>query len=88
MPARKAARQSVKRYHRNRGVLRSTRSAVRSARQAVDSGDAGVAETALRNAASVLDKAVKKGVLHKNNASRHKSRLAAMLNRIQGSSAS
>lgn len=88
MPARKAARQSVKRYQRNHSTLRATRSAVSGARRAMGSGNAGTAETAVRNAASVLDKAVKKGVLHKNNASRRKARLAAQLNRITGGGAS
>lgn len=88
MPARKAARQSLKRYQRNRSALRATRTAISGARQAIGSGNAAAAETAVRNAASVLDKAVKKGILHKNNASRRKARLAAHLNRISGGSAS
>jgi small subunit ribosomal protein S20 len=57
------------------------------ARRAVATGDAEVAGTAVRQAISVLDKAVKKGVLHKNNASRRKSRLVALLNRTQGTTA-
>jgi small subunit ribosomal protein S20 len=47
----------------------------------VDSGDAEAA-AAVHDALSALDKAVKKGILHKNNASRSKSRLAAKLNRM------
>jgi small subunit ribosomal protein S20 len=54
------------------------------ARRAISGGDAEIAGTAVQQAISVLDKAVKKGVLHKNNASRRKSRLAALLNRTQG----
>jgi small subunit ribosomal protein S20 len=54
------------------------------ARRAIAGGDAEIAGTAVQQAISVLDKAVKKGVLHKNNASRRKSRLAALLNRTQG----
>jgi small subunit ribosomal protein S20 len=83
LPARKAARQSVKRRQRNLSVLRTTRTAMSGARRAVAAGDAEVAGTAVRQAISVLDKAVKKGVLHKNNASRRKARLAALLNRTQ-----
>ncbi len=83
MPAKKAARQSVKRYRRNQSTRRATRTAVSDARRAVGSGDAEVAEPAVRRAISVLDKAVKKGILHKNNASRRKSRLAARLNQLQ-----
>ncbi len=88
MSASKAARQSVKRYQRNHSALRATRSAVSGARRAMASGNTGAAETAVRNAASVLDKAVQKGVLHKNNASRRKARLAAQLNRISTGGAS
>ena len=83
MPAKKAARQSVKRYRRNQSARRTTRTAVAAARRAVNSGDEAVAEPAIRQAISVLDKAVQKGVLHKNNASRRKSRLAARLNQLQ-----
>ena len=83
MPAKKAARQSVKRYRRNQSVRRTTRTAISGARRAVASGDSEVAEPAIRQAISLLDKAVKKGILHKNNASRRKSRLAARLNQLQ-----
>lgn len=88
MPARKAARQSVKRRQRNLSVLRTTRTALGGARRAIADGDAEASETAVRQAMSILDKAVKKGVLHKNNASRRKSRLAALLNRTQSAAAS
>ena len=83
MPSRKAARQSVKRYRRNQSVRRTTRTAIAGARRAVASGDQEVAEPAIRSAISLLDKAVKKGVLHKNNASRRKARLEARLNQIK-----
>ena len=82
MPAKKAARQSVKRAQRNQSVRRTTRTAIVGARRAVGSGDVEVAEPAIRRAISLLDKAVKKGILHKNNASRRKSRLAARLNQL------
>ena len=82
MPAKKAARQSVKRYARNHSVRSATRTAVGNARRAVLSRDVATAEPAVRHAISMLDKAVKKGILHKNNASRGKARLAAALNKI------
>ena len=82
MPAKKSARKSVKRYRRNQSIRRTTRTAIAGARRAVASGDADVAEPAIRQAISLLDKAVKKGILHKNNASRRKSRLAARLNQL------
>ena len=83
MPAKKAARKSLKRYRRNQSTRRTTRTAIAGARRAVASGDAEVAEPAINHAISLLDKAVKKGILHKNNASRRKSRLAARLNQLK-----
>jgi len=53
----------------------SARTAVKSAREAIDSKAEGSAET-VRAAASALDKAVKRGGIHKNAAARKKSRLA------------
>ena len=83
MPARKAARQSAKRYARNHSVRRATRTAVGYARRAIAAGDETAAEPALRAALSALDKAAKKGVLHKNNAARGKSRLSSSFNRMR-----
>lgn len=83
MPSEKSARQSLRRYRRNRGLRRATRTGVNKAIRAVESGDGAAAESAVRQAISVLDKAVSKHILHKNNASRRKSRLAARLNRLR-----
>ncbi len=86
MPARKTARQQIKRYQRNHSLRRATRTAVAGAKREVAAGNADSAEAAVRAASSTLDKAVKKGILHKNNASRSKSRLAARLNRMTAAS--
>jgi small subunit ribosomal protein S20 len=53
----------------------STRAAVRDARSAIEAGDAEESQTAVLEAISALDKAAAKGVIHKNNAARRKSRL-------------
>ena len=82
MPAQKAHRQSVKRYARNLSVRRTTRTAIGQARRALDSASPD-SEAAVLKAMSLLDIAVRKGVLHKNNASRRKGRLAAALNRAR-----
>ena len=82
MPAQKAARRAVKRNARNMSIRRTTRTAVGQARRAIAGGDAESAD-AVRKAMSLLDIAVRKGVLHQNNASRRKARLAAALNRAQ-----
>ena len=82
MPARKAHRKSVKRYARNLSVRRATRTAIGRARRAVATGGPESAEEVHR-AMRQLDIAARKGVLHKNNASRRKARLAAALNRVE-----
>ena len=50
--------------------------------ESINEGDVSVAEVAVMAALSGLDKAVQKGVIHRNNASRRKSRLAIKMNRL------
>jgi small subunit ribosomal protein S20 len=52
--------------------------------RAVESGDATAADVPVGQAIRALDVAVKKGILHRNNASRRKSRLVIKLNRLRG----
>ena len=61
---------------RNKAVRSELKTAIRAAREAVESGDMALAETALRNATKKLDKAVSKGVIHKNQAANRKSAIA------------
>lgn len=79
--AKKRARQAYKRWLRNRRYKGSARTFVKKARMAIESGDWSQAEEAIRVACKALDKAASKGVIHKNNAARRKSRLVAFLNR-------
>lgn len=69
----KRNRQNEKRRLRNRAVRGTFRSAIRDARSTIDTG--ALDQEALTSAISQLDKAVSKGVIHKNNAARRKSRL-------------
>ena len=80
MPAKKSARKSVKQYNRNHSIISSMRTSLNGARRAIDSGEKPIAEDAVRSAISNLDTAVKKNVIHKNTASRTKSRLSNRLN--------
>jgi len=73
----KRARQTVKRTAVNRVNTTRVRSTLRSLREAIAAGDIKVAQTQLSATVSALDKSVQKGVLHKNTASRYKSRLNA-----------
>lgn len=77
--AMKQMRQNEKRRARNRQVRSSTRTAMKKANILIVSGDEQEATTAVRQAISALDKAAQKGVIHPNNAARHKSRLMKKL---------
>ncbi|HSE91737.1 MAG TPA: 30S ribosomal protein S20 [Methylomirabilota bacterium] len=73
--AKKRMRQSEKRRVRNRMVRSKVRTAVKTARTAVASSAAD-ASAAVLDAIRVLDKAVTRGVIHRNTAARKKSALA------------
>ncbi len=87
MPAKKTGRQQVKRAVRTRGDRTETRTAMAKALRSVDAGDVAVAEVDVRDALSIMDRAVQKGILHKNNVNRRKSRIAARLNKLKAASA-
>lgn len=76
-------RSSERRRQRNRVYRGRARSAVKRARVLIDSGQYEEAQEAVRAAARALDKAAAKGIIHKNNAARRKSRLAQQLNDAQ-----
>jgi small subunit ribosomal protein S20 len=80
--AEKRHRQSLRRAARNQAVRSHVRTAVKKARQAVGGGDKQAASEAVKSAARTLDKAVTKGVLHRNNAARRISRLAKAANKL------
>ena len=74
----KRIRQNERRRLRNRGVRSKLRSAVKTARTAL--GTSGTdARAAVSEAIRALDKAVTKGVIHRNTAARKKSKLARRL---------
>ena len=77
--ALKRARQTEKRTAANRANKSRLRSALRKFRTALGSGNKDEAAVGYRETTSVLDKAVQKGVLHKNTASRKISRLSARI---------
>lgn len=75
----KRNKQNEKRRLRNRVYRGSARVAVREARSAMNLDNAEEAKNAVLEAVSALDKAAEKGVIHRNNASRRKSRLMKRL---------
>jgi small subunit ribosomal protein S20 len=80
--ALKRARQTEKRTLRNRASASRLRTALRQLRESFAKGDKQSAEQVFRQTVSALDKAVQKGVLHENTASRYKSRLSVRLNAV------
>jgi len=78
--AKKRIRQNSRRRLRNARVRTRARSSVRSARRAVDSGQATSPE-AVHAAIQELDRAASSGVIHPNNAARRKSRLQRSLSK-------
>ena len=75
----KRNRQNEKRRVHNRVYRGRARTSIKKARLAIESGDLAEARTLTLEAVSALDKAAEKGILHKNNASRRKSRLMKQL---------
>ena len=75
----KRNKQNEKRRVRNRVYRGEARTYVARARTAIAGKDADAAKAAALEAISALDKAAQKGVLHKNNAARRKSRLMKLL---------
>jgi small subunit ribosomal protein S20 len=69
---------------RNKAVKSSLKTAIRKTREAVEAGDVEKATVAAREASRKLDKAVSKGVIHKNQAANKKSALAHRVASLQG----
>ena len=84
MPNHKSAEKRVRQNERRRLINRSNRARLRTSiknlRSALKGGDASEVKTLLPQTVSEIDKAVQKGVLHRNAAARHKSRLTARVN--------
>jgi small subunit ribosomal protein S20 len=82
--AKKRMRIEEKRRARNKAVKSTVRTEITQARNAIaHTPDAPATEEAVHEALSALDRAVSKGVLHRNNAARRKSRLMARLNKAK-----
>jgi len=75
--ARKRARQAEKRRAHNASLRSLVRTVIKKVYAAVQSGDPAAAKNAYDNAVPVIDRMADKGIIHKNKAARHKSRLSA-----------
>jgi small subunit ribosomal protein S20 len=80
--ARKRARQAEKLRRHNASLRSLVRTVLKKVVAAIDAGDAETAKTAYTEAVPVIDRMADKGILHKNKAARHKSRLNARIKAI------
>jgi small subunit ribosomal protein S20 len=80
--AEKAMRSSARKRVINKKVKEKVRDELKSLRKSITAGSKDEAQAKLSKAMSVLDKAAKKGIIKKNNASRRKSRLAKAIDKI------
>jgi small subunit ribosomal protein S20 len=78
----KDLRRTEKRTAKNRAALGKLRSNLKRARTAIAGGQSDAAAKAVAEALPIIDRAPGKGVLHKNAAARHKSRLMRRLNKL------
>ncbi len=79
----KRNRQNEKRRQLNRIFRGSTRTQVKDAKEAISSGDKELATAEVNEAIQKLDRAAAKGIVHKNNAARRKSRLMKHLSSME-----
>jgi small subunit ribosomal protein S20 len=77
--ARKRARQAEKRRAHNSSLRSLVRTVIKKVNAAISSGDSEAAKAAYTNAVPVIDRMADKGIIHKNKAARHKSRLNAQV---------
>ncbi|MDA8363309.1 MAG: 30S ribosomal protein S20 [Gammaproteobacteria bacterium] len=73
--AKKRVRQAQKHRQHNAAMRSTLRTHIKKVLKAVEGKDTATARTAFQTAMSVIDRAAGKGLIHKNSAARHKSRL-------------
>jgi small subunit ribosomal protein S20 len=83
--ARKRARQAAATRVRNASLKSALRTAVKKVRKAIASGDAAAAQKEFQASQSVIDRIADKRIVHKNTASRSKSRLVQAIKRLSQS---
>jgi small subunit ribosomal protein S20 len=81
--ARKRARQAENSRQRNSSQRSMLRTHIKNVIKAIATGDREAAQTAFNKAVPVIDKSAGKGLIHKNKAARHKSRLAQHVRALQ-----
>ena len=85
LSAKKRVRQSIKRRARNRFRKEQIKEQVKAFQTAITAGDVRKAEEALKQTVRKMDRVATKGTIHKNTASRKRSRMARRLNAVRAS---
>lgn len=81
--SKKRAKQAVVRNQRNASQRSQLRTAVKKVIKALDANDAAGAQEAFKAAQPLLDRFGSRGLIHRNKAARHKSRLSARIKALQ-----
>lgn len=81
--AEKRNRQAQVKRVRNRGVRSKMKTVIKNLNEAIETGNAEEAKTALATAVPVIAKTASKGTIHKKNASRKISRLTKRVNQLE-----
>jgi small subunit ribosomal protein S20 len=79
--ALKANRQNIKRREQNRQMRSRLRTALKSIRSSLDAKDLSAARSALNDTISIVDRMATKGIIHRNTASRYKSRITSRISK-------
>ena len=82
MPRIKSAKKAMRQGRAHEVRNRAQRSALRTALKRVRAATGDAAQQAYREAVSLLDRAARKGLIHPNNAARHKSRLSVHVKKV------
>ena len=77
--AKKRSRQNVKQREHNASLRSELRSAIKKVRGAIAAGDKAQAQARFKESMGTVDSIADKGIIHKNKAARHKSRLSAAI---------
>jgi len=81
--ARKRARQTDKRRAHNASRRSMLRTSLKKVLRAIESGEHAAAQDAYRCAEPIIDRMAGQGIIHRNKAARHKSRLSARIRALQ-----
>ncbi len=81
--SKKRLRQNIAHRDRNLSIKRAVRTQCRKVREAIQAGDAELAETEFRLAVRGLDRAGSRNIIHRNTAGRMKSRLSAKIKALK-----